>query len=72
MLRQILHFKNLGILICLSTGMRIGELCALTWKDVDVNNGIISVNKTLQRVYIIEGKSVIQNYCLIHLKQKTL
>ena len=27
-------FKNLGIYICLSTGLRIGEVCALTWDDI--------------------------------------
>lgn len=48
-------FKNLGILICLSTGMRIGEICALTWNDADADNGIIRVRKTLQRIYIIDG-----------------
>lgn len=29
-------FKNLGIYICLSAGIRIGEICALTWDDLDV------------------------------------
>lgn len=47
-------FKNLGIYICLSAGMRIGEICALTWDDLDVENGIIHVRKTIQRIYIIE------------------
>ncbi len=47
-------FKNLGIYICLCTGVRIGELCALTWKDIDVDNGVISVRKTIQRIYIID------------------
>lgn len=46
-------FKNLGIYICLSTGMRIGEICALTWKDIDVDSGVIQIRKTLQRVYVI-------------------
>ena len=50
-------FKNLGIFICLSTGMRIGEVCALTWEDVDVNNGVICVRKTIQRVYILDEGS---------------
>ena len=50
-------FKNLGIFICLSTGMRIGEVCALTWDDVDVNNGVICVRKTIQRVYILDEVS---------------
>ena len=47
-------FKNLGIYICLSAGMRIGEICALTWDDLDVENGIVHVRKTIQRIYVIE------------------
>ena len=47
-------FKNLGIYICLSAGMRIGEICALRWDDLDVENGIIHVRKTIQRIYVIE------------------
>ena len=47
-------FKNLGIYICLSAGMRIGEICALTWDDLDVENGIIHVRKTIHRIYVIE------------------
>lgn len=47
-------FRNLGVYICLSAGMRIGEICALTWKDIDIDNGIISVNRTIQRIYVIE------------------
>lgn len=48
-------FRNLGILICLSSGMRIGEICALTWEDIDTDNGVISVNRTIQRIYVIEN-----------------
>lgn len=47
-------FRNLGVYICLSAGMRIGEICALTWEDIDTDNGIISVNRTIQRIYVIE------------------
>lgn len=47
-------FKNLGIYICLSTGLRIGELCALTWDDIDADNGVILVRKTIQRIYVID------------------
>lgn len=49
-------FRNLGIYICLCAGMRIGEICALKWEDIDTENGIISVKKTIQRVYMIEGE----------------
>ncbi|MDR2963226.1 MAG: site-specific integrase [Bacteroidales bacterium] len=50
-------FKNLGVYICLCTGMRIGEICALTWGDIDTENGIIAVHKTIQRIYVIENGS---------------
>lgn len=36
----------LGIVLCLYTGLRIGELLALTWDDIDFGNGILSVTKT--------------------------
>ena len=48
-------FMNLGIYICLCAGLRIGEVCALVWDDIDVDNGVISVSKTIQRIYVIEG-----------------
>jgi integrase len=47
-------FRNLGIFICLSAGIRIGEVCALTWEDIDTDRGIISIKKTIQRIYVIE------------------
>lgn len=47
-------FKNLGIYVCLSTGIRIGEICALTWEDIDTESGVINIRKTIQRIYIIE------------------
>jgi integrase len=47
-------FRNLGMYLCLSTGMRIGEVCALTWEDIDTDTGIINIKKTIQRIYTIE------------------
>ncbi len=47
-------FRNLGVYICLCSGMRIGEICALTWEDIDTDNGIINIRKTIQRIYVIE------------------
>ena len=48
-------FMNLGIYICLCAGLRIGEVCALVWNDIDVESGVINVSKTIQRIYVIEG-----------------
>lgn len=47
-------FRNLGVYICLCSGMRIGEICALTWEDVDTDNGIIKIRRTIQRIYTID------------------
>lgn len=56
-LSENFSFRNLGVYICLSAGLRIGEVCALKWKDFDVTRGVISIDKTLQRVYFVdEGK----------------
>ena len=44
-------FSNLGILIVMNTGLRIGEICALKWEDIDLVDSKILVSKTLQRVY---------------------
>ncbi len=38
--------KMLGIVICLYSGLRIGELLALEWSDVDLKTGIITVNRS--------------------------
>ena len=47
-------FRNLGVYICLSAGMRIGEICALTWEDIDAENGVIHIRRTIQRIYTID------------------
>ncbi len=38
--------KLLGIVLCLYTGLRIGELLALEWTDVDLTKGLLFVNKS--------------------------
>lgn len=40
----------LGILIAMYTGLRIGELCALRWEDIDLNQGELYVRRAMQRV----------------------
>lgn len=38
--------KLYGIVLCLYTGLRIGELLALTWSDIDFCKGILTVSKS--------------------------
>ena len=49
-------FLNLGIFICLNAGLRIGEVCALQWDDIDVASGVIHIGKTIQRIYLVDGQ----------------
>lgn len=41
---------DIGILICLLTGLRIGEVCALRWEDISFADHMISVHGTMQRI----------------------
>ena len=42
----------LGILLCLYTGLRIGEVCALKWKDICISEQYLYVRQTMQRIQI--------------------
>ena len=49
-------FRALGIYLCLTTGLRIGEICALRWEDIDVQNGTVHVKRTIERIYVTDGE----------------
>ena len=42
--------NGFAVLLAIYTGLRIGELCAMKWKDVDLEKGIIYVSQTIQRI----------------------
>lgn len=44
------NLSTLGTAISLTTGIRIGELCALQWSNVDLEKRVLTVNKTIQRI----------------------
>lgn len=41
---------NLGILLCLYTGLRVGEICALKWGDISFDEQYLYVQRTMQRI----------------------
>lgn len=61
-LQENISFKNLGIYLCLYTGLRIGEICALKWENIDLENGNIYIKETITRIKNSDSKS----------KQKTI
>ena len=48
--RADLNPTKVGIMISLYTGLRIGEICALTWDDVDLANEVIHIRHTVARI----------------------
>ena len=39
--------KDIGIVLTLYTGLRIGEICVLKWGDINFNKNYLVVNKTI-------------------------
>lgn len=60
--------RSLGVLLTLYSGIRIGELCALQWKDIDFKNNILHINKTLQRIYIKDNKESVSKIIITNPK----
>ncbi|MGX8851845.1 tyrosine-type recombinase/integrase [Amedibacillus sp. YH-ame10] len=67
-MQKIIHFismrclpRDIALLISIYTGTRLGEVCALMWSDIDFDRGIISIERTVQRIsYGAETRLVIQ------------
>lgn len=49
--------RNTGILICLRMGLRIGEICALKWENILIEDQTIRIRSTMQRVQDIAEES---------------
>lgn len=43
---------KIGILLCIYTGIRLGEICSLKWSDIDLKEKILYVNTTVQRIAV--------------------
>ena len=52
--------RTIGIAICLNTGLRIGEICALTWKNINLKDNVFTISKSLQRIYKGKNNTVVQ------------
>lgn len=57
--------KAQAVALALNTGMRIGEVAALKWKDIDFSRGIISINQTCNRIQSTENQQTIVSYDVV-------
>ena len=49
-----INMDKLGILLCLYTGLRVGEICALRWGDICLEESWIRVDRTIQRIQAVQ------------------
>ena len=56
---------KIGTMISLHTGLRIGEICALSWDDIDLKNNIIHVRHTVSRVKNDKGHAELSTALII-------
>lgn len=54
-LKANMSLTAFGILLSLFMGLRIGELCGLKWEDVDFQNKILHIHRTVQRISSANG-----------------
>jgi integrase len=52
------HRYEAAFVLTLFTGLRLGELLALSWEDVDLSEGILRVSRTIQRVKTTYDKDI--------------
>lgn len=50
-----INSTTIAIIIAIETGMRIGEICGLTWENVDFENNCIKVRQILNRIICEDG-----------------
>ena len=48
--------NGIPVVLALYTGMRLGEICALCWEDIDLERNIIWVSHTAQRISLFDGE----------------
>lgn len=48
--REHPSYRTLGVVIVICTGLRIGEICGLRWSDISLENNMLQVNRTVERI----------------------
>ena len=67
-LYQDMDIYKFGIILCLHTGLRLGEVCSLKWGDIDFSTKSLHINRTVQR---LPDESGVKKTILVEGKPKT-
>ena len=62
-LKEKINIRKVCLLLCLYTGLRVGEVCGLKWGDIDFSNKSLIIKRTIQRIKnpnsIIKNKTIL-------------
>lgn len=47
--------RKAGLLLQMQLGLRIGEVCGLQWGDFDLSAGVLTIRRTVSRIYCRDG-----------------
>lgn len=47
--------RKAGLLLQMQLGLRIGEICGLQWGDFDLSAGVLTIRRTVSRIYCRDG-----------------
>ncbi len=64
-LMQDTDLIKFGVLLSLYTGIRVGEVCALKWDNLNTENGILSIKETMQRIKDTSNHSTVKTKIVI-------
>jgi len=56
--------NKIAIILCLYTGIRVGELCGLLWTDIDFERQLLRVQRTVQRINTTSDEKKTKVVCL--------
>jgi len=56
-LKTSMNIRKLCLLICLYTGVRIGEICGLKWENINFNTNSLEIKRTIQRIKNTSGSN---------------
>lgn len=57
--------NRFGVYLCLYTGLRLGEVCALKWSDIDFDHALLNVRHTIARVRNTDTRNATKTKILI-------
>ena len=49
-LKEKPNIRKVCLLLCLYTGLRVGEVCGLKWEDIDFSNKSLTIKRTIERI----------------------